>query len=70
MAGPPGMRVWPSMIYWPRELGVMVRVPIVRSDWDVGNRGSVLVPMMAYAPLGAMEMGVPDRVMAEPGVKV
>lgn len=48
MTGPPGIRVWPFMMYRDAALGVMVRSPTVRVGSGLGEE---VVTCMVLVPI-------------------
>ena len=72
IAGPPGVRVAPEIMYCPAASAVMVWEPMVRGERvGFGRSISVLVPMIAFVPSGARLMRVLETVIAgPPGVRV
>ena len=72
IAGPPGVRVWPAMVYFELLSAVYVWEPKVNGGGVVaGDRSLVLLPMITCVAAGARLMGVPDTVIAgPPGTRV
>ena len=72
IAGPPGMSVWPAMVYFELLSAVYVLEPKVNGGGVIpGDRLLVMLPMITCVAAGARLIGVPDTVIAgPPGIRV